>query len=468
MPKHQLSKHLPVGLTVIGTLIAIVVFAAADKSDPTLETASPTVRSFGATGDGQTDDTDAIQQAVDAGIGDVILPRGVYRITRPIVVDLDRVGFTAFVGHGTARIVMEGAGPAIRLVGTHGGTASPPSVKPNVWANQRMPTVDGIEIVGAHDEACGIEAVGTMKLTVSRVHIRGVLHAIHLVERNRNVIVSDCHLYENRGIGLYLDDVNLHQINVLGCHISYNSQGGIVSRAGNVRNLHVTGCDIEGNMAEDAPSTANVLIDCTDGAAGTAEVAIVGCTIQHTYLGPDSANVRIVGSDKQDRRWGHVTIGNNVFSDAQINVDVAHARGVTITGNTFWSGHQFNLRVVDSTNVVVGPNNLDRNPNYVWSKSEVATDAVLFSQCRDVTINGLHVSGARGVPAGVQLLDCRRVNMTGCTIVDCENAGVLIKNVSDSRLSDCLIRNDVPETADWEPVTITGEGENLVVDLDKH
>jgi hypothetical protein len=94
---------------------------------------------------------------VDAGIGDVLFPRGVYRITRTIAVDLDRVGFTALAGHGTARIVMEGPGPAFRLIGTHEGTASPPSVKANVWENQRMPTVDGIEIVGGHDQASGID-----------------------------------------------------------------------------------------------------------------------------------------------------------------------------------------------------------------------------------------------------------------------------------------------------------------------
>lgn len=39
-----------------------------------------TVRAFGAIGDGKTDDTAAIQKAVDAGVGDVILPRGVYHI----------------------------------------------------------------------------------------------------------------------------------------------------------------------------------------------------------------------------------------------------------------------------------------------------------------------------------------------------------------------------------------------------
>ena len=279
------------------------------------------------------------------------------------------------------------------------------------------------------------------------------------------MIVTNCHLYENRGVGLYLDDLNLHQINVTGCHISYNAGGGVVSRGGNVRNLHVTGCDIEGNMTADSPSTANVLIDCTGGAAGTAEVSIVGCTIQHTYLGPDSANVRFVGSDAQDRRWGHVTIGNNVFSDAQINVDVARARGVTITGNTFWQGHQYNLRVVDSSNLVVGSNNLDRNPNYVWSKSDEARRAVLFEGCQDATIAGLHINGVQGAPAGVQLKNCRRFNLTGCSILDCHNAGLLIENVADSRVSDCLIRNDLPDQEDWCEVVMTGDNEGLSTDF---
>ena len=38
--------------------------------------------------------------------------------------------------------------------------------------------------------------------------------------------------------------------------------------------------DIEGCQSKDGPPTANVLIDCTGGS--TAEVAITGCTIQHT------------------------------------------------------------------------------------------------------------------------------------------------------------------------------------------
>ncbi|MGH7959651.1 MAG: hypothetical protein ACREH8_21935 [Opitutaceae bacterium] len=42
---------------------------------------------------------------------------------------------------------------------------------------------------------------------------------------------------------------------------------------------------------------------------------------------------------------------------------VAHAVH-TFTGNTFWMGFAHDLLVEDSSNVVVGPNNLDRNPRY--------------------------------------------------------------------------------------------------------
>ena len=92
--------------------------------------------------------------------------------------------------------------------------------------------------------------------------------------RNRNVLIANSHVYENRGVGIYLDDVNLHQINVTGCHVSYCDDGGIVAKAGQVRNLHVTGCDIESNQGAKRPPTANVLIDSTGGS--NAEVAITG------------------------------------------------------------------------------------------------------------------------------------------------------------------------------------------------
>ena len=453
----QRIDRFAIVLTQMALLTLFASTASADEVANVAESDRPatvTIRDFGAVGDGRTDDTAAIQKAVDAGTGDILLPRGVYRITRPIVIDLDQVGPTSIVGSGTARIVMAGPGPALKFIGTHGGTASPATVKPNVWQRQRMPTVDGIEIVGAHEKAVGIEAVGTMKLVVSRVLVREALHGIHLVTRNRNVIIANCHLYKNRGVGLYLDDVNLHQINVTGCHISYNAAGGIVVRAGCVRNLHVTGCDIEGNRF-------NVLVDGAGSPPATAEVAIVGCTLQHAG-GPDSANVRFIGGDGEGRRaWGQLTIADNVLTDVEVNIDVQKARGVSIAGNTFGTGYRYHLRVVDSAQVVVGPNCLDRNPKY--RDAETADNGLLFRNCEDVTITGLHVNDVRRARAGLVLENCRRMNLTNCTILDCEHGGILLENCAHSRVSDCLIRNDRPEAKTWLPLVVTGGRGNMIV-----
>jgi parallel beta-helix repeat protein len=270
--------------------------------------------------------------------------------------------------------------------------------------------------------------------------------------------VTDCHLYKNRGVGLFLDKVSLHQINVTGSHISYNGGGGVVVRSAGVCNLQISGCDIEANMDPDGPPTANVLID---GAGVTAEVAITGCTIQHSHKAPDSANIRFIGIDAQGRKWGNVTIEGNVMSDTQFGVDIEKARGVSITGNTFWRAHQYNLRIQESTNVVVGPNVFDRNPAY-WDP-QTANNSLLLRDCQDCTLTGLHINDTHKTPAGLVLEDCRRVNVTGCTILDCENGGLLLKNVSHSRVSNCLIRSDRADRKAWQPLVVTGGKGNMIV-----
>ncbi len=165
-----------------------------------------------------------------------------------------------------------------------------------------------------------------------------------------------------------------------GCHISYCGGGGIVCRGGDVRNIHVGTCDLESNHAEKGPPTANVLIDNTTSANGTAEVAITGCTIQHNSKSPDSANIRILGRGNRggagQAQWGHVTITGNVFSDVMTNVHLNGCRGVTLTGNTFWMGYKHNLLVEDCRQIVVGANALERNPAYAYGNSQMTNNAV--------------------------------------------------------------------------------------------
>ncbi len=422
------------------------------------------VVALGAKGDGQADDTAAIQKAVDAG-GSVQFRTGSYRLTRTITIDLDKTGFVSLNGDATVRIVMAGAGPAFQFIGTHAGSAAPAQFKPNVWEKQRSPSVIGLEIVGAHPEADGIAARGTMQLTIDRVVVREARHAIRLHERNRNVLISDVHLYHNRGIGIFYDKVNLHQSNITGSHISYNAGGGVVVRGGDVRNIHIGNCDIESNMAKDGPETANVLIDSAGGSVG--EVAITGCTIQHNPDGPNSANIRILGAginptqDKAPTNEGHITITGNVLSDVQVNVHLVNARGVTLTGNTFWMGFAHDLLVENSSNVVVGPNNFDRNPRYEYTRTS-SRGGVAFRGSRDCTLNGLHLNGVRHHAAALTLADCTRINLSGASILDCDGIGLELTNTTLTRVSGLIVRDDRGENK-APAIKVTGGYGNQVV-----
>jgi hypothetical protein len=452
------------GFFAVGAALALTLPARTQPPAPPVAKPAGTVRDHGAKGDGTVDDTAAIQSAADAGA--LRFPRGTFRVTKTITIDLAKTGAASIVGEAGARIVMAGEGPAFKFVGTHAGTAQPSSVKPQVW-NERMPVVEGIEIVGDHDKADGIEASGTMKLTVTRVLIRKCNHGIRLSGRNRNVIIADSHIYENRGIGLFLDAVNLHQINVTGCHISYCDGGGIVARAGEVRNLHITGCDIEGNHGKDGPATANVLIDSTGGS--NAEVAITGCTIQHNHVAPGSANIRIKGpsakkaKDTDELRDGHITITGNVLSDVKVNVHLDGVRGAVMTGNTCWTAYEHNVLVENSTAVTLGANNFDRNPRYASEEKPDTTNAILFRNCTDCTLTGFTISRTRAAPAGVTLDKCDRFNVGNLTILDCDAVGLLLKDVTNSRVGGCLIRDDRPNAESLSIKTSGGRG-NLIAD----
>lgn len=417
--------------------------------------------------DGQPDASGIIQAAVNSGNGDIHFPKGVYRLKKTVVIDLARTGVTSISGNGTARIIMAGEGPAFRFIGTHTGTANPASFDDNVWERQRMPLIDGIEIVGAHPQASGIEAEGTMQLTISRVLIRKALHGIRLTGRNRNVTISDCHIYHNRGVGIFLDHVNLHQINVSNNHISYNAMGGIVVRGTELRNLQIGTCDIEGNMGDtDSTPSANIEIDRSGINGG--EIAITGCTIQHSHEAPGSTNILIKGESTKrafssETRDGNITITGNVLSDTQVNIDISDARGVTLTGNTLWKGYAHNLVVRRCENIVVSNNVFDRNPRYHYGDGADAKLAILFEQCDGLVFQGNLVRGLGDSPVAVTMRDSRHVNMTGCNILDFGSTGILWEGVSYGLLANCIIRETRSEhLAAANPIRIIGGTDNRI------
>ncbi len=419
-------------------------------------------------GDGQADDTAALQKLVDTQ-GSVRLAKGRYKLTKTVTVDLAKTGYAALSGDGTAQIIMAGPGPALRFVGTHDKSADPWNIKPQVWDAQRAPSVTGLEIVGAHAEADGIEATGTMQLTLDRVIVRECRHAVHLTKNNRNVIINACHLYHNSGIGVFYDDVNLHQSNIVGSHISYNGGGGVVSRGGNVRNLQIGTCDIEANHDPKGPPAANVELNSTGGSIG--EVTITGCTIQHSHKAAGSANIRILGAGtdpslarrggQPTTREGNVTITGNVFSDVEVNVEIRHARGVTLSANTFWEGFAHDLLAEDSANVVISGNNFDRNPRYLVNGNSLAEkNGVVLRRVEDASFSDNLVVGVHGKEAAVDIVDSARLRITNNSILDSDGAALRLTRLKKSLVTGNLLRDDREESARTKsPFLVVTEGE---------
>ena len=383
-----------------------------------------------------------LQAEIDTNGGNLKLsgPK-IIRITKPLLVDLAKHQAAQVVAETGVTLVMDGPGPAIRITGSHQGTAGPTSFKAATW-NERMPIVSGFEILGNHEEADGVELFQTVGAIVSKVSVRWCRHGIRLATRNRNVLISDCHLYENQGIGIYLDDVNLHQINVANSHISYNRQGGIVVRDGNVRNLQVAGCDIEANMPADITptKTANILIDVSGSpdtrAKSIAEISITGCTIQHSAnYGKDraktvafgGANIRLAG--KAIYPINSVTISGNVLSDTTTNIVVHHAHDVAINANNFFAPKPANLHVSHSQRVVVTGNTF--NP-----RQFVRPGTIRFLNSTNCIIANSTLHRFTTDTGALILEGCNGFTLNGLNLSDC-GSGIILRNTSDTTIANC-------------------------------
>lgn len=412
------------------------------------------VRNFGAAGDGQRDDTAAIEHALRDGDGILDFPRGVYRITRPITVRLKEFGPISIRGAGgTAKLVMAGAGPALSLEATHSTSADPSGFRPEEWQRERMPTVADIEIQGVHAEADGIHIRGVMQPTLTGVLIREVRTAVYVYERARNVLISHCHIYNNTGVGIHLDRVNLHQTIITGSHISYCRLGGIRIEGSEIRNLQITGNDIEYNNnrshkvpGADGEPTAEIYIDCRAGSVR--EGTIASNTLQATFS-PGGANIRFIGAGpQQNHKTGLWTISGNLIGSQENNIHLTSARGIAISGNAVYSGHSRNLLIESSRNIVVGSNVFDHNPDY--EPKELCTGIRLVDSA-DCSLHGLLIQDcqagkhtvADAVPLSrqglIELVRCRRINVSGVQVLDPAPNGLFLDECSDTLVTGCTI-----------------------------
>ncbi|MFO0881320.1 MAG: right-handed parallel beta-helix repeat-containing protein [Gemmataceae bacterium] len=416
------------------------------------------VRDFGARGDGRTDDTLAIRHALERAGGQVEFSRGDYRITASIEVPLARLGRIALSGQGgVGRVVMAGAGPAFRFTGSLARNADPRNIPGAVWEKERLPTVANLEIVGAHPQADGLEFHRTMQATLHGVLLRELRHGVRLVERNRNVLLDSCHIYNCAGVGVFFDRVNLHQAIIHGCHLSYCKQGGIKVVGSEIRNLHITGNDIEYNFDPLAKESADVWIDVTEGSVR--EGSLVSNTIQ-ALRSPGGANVRLVGRDDVNK-CGLWTITGNHISNQEVNIHLRGCRGITLTGNSLVMGHTRSMVLEHCQHVVVGHHSLDNNPDY----KRTTIDGITLRDCDGCIVDGVIVdaAGPEAGGAALEVTRCRETSIVSCQILDPRHRGILVTDSRNTRIADCTILDRTHAGKVEASIEVTGKSPGTLI-----
>jgi hypothetical protein len=419
------------------------------------------VTHFGAKGDGKTDDTAALQHAIDQTTGLIEFPSGTFLIKKTLVVDLSKKGPMSIRGAaGSTSIVMKGPGPAFRLTGSHKGTADPKSWTDKTRLQERFPNITGIEIRGEHPDAVGIELVETAKPTIQNVFIRECRVGIHVRQRNRDILIADSHIYNNEDYGLFLDHVNLHQMNICGCHISYNKAAAIAMIGGDLHNLQFTGNDIEYSHSFDLkrPDSADVLIDARNGIAS--EITFASNTSQGK-ASVNGANVRILGRLDQDGFPSArlIAITGNILGSQSTSIQMQYAQRVTLTGNTIYDGHTAGLSARDCDGLVIA------NNVHGWSHQPKSPrpDHYQLENCVGVTITGEVFQNAGGERGEViRVSKCRDIALGQLVIRNPKSTGIIVENSSAVAISGCVISaEDRQQLA--SSIEITGNSRDILI-----
>lgn len=431
-------KYSPWFLCVSMCLVAVGLARAASVKD------------FGAKGDGVADDTAAIQRAVtETTDGVVDFPRGAYRLTATVRVPLDGVGRISLQGGGVGRVVMAGRGPAFYFAGTHRGTAGPQSFKPGIMDQERMPQVDGLEIVGAHPEADGLEFSFVMQPTVRGCFLRELRHGIRfsagsppperITTSNRNPIIIGNHIYNCLQTGIIFEGVDLHQIIISSNHISYCKRGGIRITNASIRNLEIVENCIEYNYDANASESADIWMDV--GKGSIREGVITGNNIQAVKT-PGGANIRLVGTPGTPNKLGLFAISGNHISSQSVNIHLRNVRGITVNGNSLLRGGEQALLIEGSRNIVVGTNAVDNNPDYI-EKGQQWLNGVVVRDSEGIILNGLQVDGSAAGSSSrggaVEVTGSRQISVSGGQILAPKFRGLYIENSQQVQVTGMMI-----------------------------
>ena len=334
---------------------------------------SVSVKDFGAVGDGVTDDTAAIQAAINVA-AKIIVPAGTYKVIDTLTLKDN----TTFQGDGVGLTIINYAsssalssGALLLLDGADSAYVSDLSITHSLSASG----VSGIKMIGASynvklerldvsgfstnfflDGAEGAVAGKLTRCSVTQCcgHDTHTGYGIR-VQNTDSLLIQDCNFYSNT-----LDGIKLRALNdntrVIGGQSYNNGTGpnngnGIDTLSGGYE-LTIDGLECYGN--DGAGIYCKTDISLAPSLGVTRNISIVNC-VSHHNSGDGIQLTRNSGGTNTDYLLANVQIlGGRYYSNGSNGLVVGRSRNVNVTGGSFYDNDNVGIGVVQSIDVNIG------------------------------------------------------------------------------------------------------------------
>ena len=284
-------------------------------------------------GDGVTDDTMAVRRVVNMG----------NRITFPNVDKIKLTG-TVTVALGYSKVI-DGMGAtliatddfyALTVKGTLNSSAAPSSIEDFVLKAEGGTIIKNFKMTASDPtEGGGIDASKAFGLRIENNYIYKCANGIRFSGMNRDVIISENHLFAMTENGILFDEnVNLHQCNIVNNIILFALDDIHIYNPSAIANFQITGNDIE---IVNYPATGYVNAKCINFETSTkpgqfSEIEISGNTIQGH--GTSVYVLYFSGHSEEPIRDMSIT-GNHISNSGDSAVVLENVMNVALTGNTY-------------------------------------------------------------------------------------------------------------------------------------
>ena len=414
----------PSGSSLVGYLPAGTGAVATTVQGKLREVIS--VLDFGATGDGVTDDTLAVQAALLAGAGQIVFfPAGTYLCTTIIIYSK-----TAMIGEGISATV-------IKAKSTLAGNAA------LLWNNIQTGTLNVYYDVGILIQGMTFDGNGLGTRTAELVSLGKV----------QNTTIRDCMVRNIGYIGLAFGGSN--NVRILNCKFTTTGNPVVTAEGG---------ASVWFGASPDATGTTNVLIDqCSFYALEWAGI-YANCN-RITISGCSFLNVKEAGIFSGSPNLGLIIEGCTINGVTRKYISASGietgASNVTIVGNSISNVGSNCISLTDTQNVTISGNTLSecRQESVVFTDASgiaVITTVASPNQPRNITITGntfsnLTVNAYAFVVVGNVGAAVLNVTVQNNNTDSTFTSGFGVFYQAGKRGNGCINRNNVG-TADATPV----------------